>query len=57
MGLRLTEALRLKVGDIDGKALRVHVRNGKGGKDRYVPLPQATLTCLRSFWCRHHNPT
>jgi site-specific recombinase XerD len=56
LGLRLSEALNLKVEDIDGQAMRVHVRDGKGGNDRYVPLPQATLTSLRSLWARHRNP-
>jgi len=38
MGLRLTEALSLEVGDIDGDCKLVHVRRGKGHKDRMVPL-------------------
>jgi integrase/recombinase XerD len=56
MGLRLGEGLSLEVGDIDAANRRVHVRQGKGGKDRYVPLPDATLLVLRRFWSTHRNP-
>lgn len=56
MGLRLGEALNLKVGDIDANMHRVHVRNGKGGKDRYVTLPDLTLYALRAYWSTHKNP-
>jgi integrase len=38
--MRLMEAIRLRVGDLDFGNGRVIVRNGKGGKDRVVPLPQ-----------------
>ena len=55
MGLRLTEGLQLEVGDIDGTRLRVHIRKAKGGKDRYVPLPEVTLDALRRFWPTHCN--
>lgn len=48
MGLRLGEALNLKVGDVDSKRMRVRVRNGKGRKDRFVILPETTLHALRS---------
>jgi integrase len=41
MGLRLGEALALEVGDIDGERKQVHIRRGKGHKDRMVPLPPA----------------
>jgi integrase len=34
----------------------VHVRLGKGGKDRYVPLPKSTLELLRLSWKTHRNP-
>ena len=57
MGLRLGETLNLRVADIDGKTMRVHIRDGKGRKDRFVPLPQATLDALRAFWKTHQNPT
>ncbi len=56
LGLRLGEGLRLTVGDIDGARQRVHVRDAKGNKDRFVPLPKATLLGLRHFWQLHRNP-
>jgi site-specific recombinase XerD len=39
LGLRLGEGLRLKLGDIDAARARVHIRDAKGNKDRFVPLP------------------
>lgn len=56
-GLRLGEGIRLQVGDIDSARGMIHVRNGKGGKDRYVPLPTPTLRRLREVWKTHRNPT
>jgi integrase/recombinase XerD len=56
MGLRLGETLALQVGDIDAERKRVHIRRGKGHKDRLVPLPDLTLTGLRALWRRHRNP-
>jgi site-specific recombinase XerD len=56
MGLRLGEALELRVGDIDAARMRVHIRDAKGNRDRFVTLPQASLTVLRRFWAVHHNP-
>lgn len=56
MGLRLEEALSLKVGDIDAGAKRVHIRRGKGHKDRMVPLPERTLHALRMYWRMHRHP-
>ncbi|MFH2064531.1 MAG: site-specific integrase [Pseudomonadota bacterium] len=57
MGLRLGEALALQVGDIDAARKLVHIRRGKGHKDRLVPLPDLTLTGLRELWKRHRHPT
>jgi len=55
-GLRLLEGVQLQVPDIDGGRKLVHVHHGKGALDRYVPLPDATLTLLREFWRTHRNP-
>ena len=56
MGLRLGETLSLQVGDIDAGRKRVHIRRGKGHKDRLVPLPDLTLLGLRELWSRHRHP-
>jgi len=56
MGLRLGETLSLQVGDIDGQRKLVHIRRGKGHKDRFVPLPDLTYQALRALWCKHRNP-
>jgi integrase len=34
----------------------VHIRRGKGHKDRFVPLPDLTYQALRALWCKHRNP-
>lgn len=49
-GLRLTEGLALTIADIDSQRMVVRVRQGKGGRDRYVPLADRTLTLLREYW-------
>ena len=56
MGLRLSEGLALKVADIDAVRHRVHIRDSKGNRDRFVPLPRITLLVLRPFWQTHRNP-
>jgi integrase/recombinase XerD len=56
LGLRLGEGLRLQVGDIDAVRWRVHIRDSKGNRDRFVPLPQATHQLLQRFWRMHRNP-
>ena len=57
MGLRLGEGLNLKIGDIDKNRMKIHVRNGKGGKDRFVTMPLLVLLTLRSYWKTHRNPS
>ena len=54
-GLRLLEGTRLRVKDIDSDRKMIHVVQGKGSKDRYVPLPDHTLMLLRHLWVTHRN--
>jgi len=55
-GLRLGEGVGLQIGDIDSDRLQLHIRYGKGAKDRYVPLPERTLVMLRQYWITHRHP-
>jgi integrase len=56
MGLRLSETLSLQVGDVDAERGRVHIRRGKGHRDRLVPLPDLTCQALRALWAKHRHP-
>lgn len=55
-GLRLSEALDLKVEDVDGQRLQIRVVKGKGAKDRYVAIPACLLTLLRAYY-RMYRPS
>jgi site-specific recombinase XerD len=55
-GLRLQEGTHLQVADLDSARMMIHVRHGKGAKDRYVPLPARTLQLLRDYWRTHRHP-
>jgi integrase/recombinase XerD len=55
-GLRIEEALRLRPGDIDSGRMVVVVRQGKGRKDRQVPLSPRLLAVLREYW-RDRRPS
>ena len=55
LGLRLNEGLRLQTSHIDAERLTVWVRDGKGAKDRGVPLPRPLLARLRHYW-KHERP-
>jgi len=54
-GLRVSEAIHLKVSDIDSSRRLIRVRQGKGGKDRYTLLAERTVPLLRAYW-RQHQP-
>lgn len=56
-GLRLQAGTHLQVPDIDSARMLVHVRSGKGAKDRSGPLPLRTLEFLRQYWKTHRHPT
>jgi len=49
-GMRRSELARLKVSDIDSPRMVIHVREGKGSKDRDVPLSSKLLETLRAYW-------
>jgi site-specific recombinase XerD len=53
-GLRASEVVSLKVKDIDSERSVIHIRQGKGNKDRYVTLSPFMLSSLRTYWiqCR-----
>lgn len=54
-GLRIGEAVNVEVGDLRGGE-RVHIRQAKGNKDRYAPLPPAMVAELRGWWRTHRHP-
>jgi integrase/recombinase XerD len=54
-GLRISELLSLQVTDIDSARMVVNVRQGKGAKDRQVPLSARLLLELRRWWCGHRT--
>ena len=56
-GARVTEVARLKTTDIDSKRMLVRIEQGKGHKDRYVPLSEKLLAVLRRYWAsqRRHS--
>jgi integrase/recombinase XerD len=54
-GLRLSELIHLHVTDIDSARMVIHVRHGKGAKDRLVPLSRRLLEELRAYW-RQYRP-
>lgn len=49
-GLRVSEIAEIRVKDIDSKAMRIFVRDGKGGKDRFTLLSNECLCALREYW-------
>lgn len=55
-GLRISEGAGLQVTHIDSSRLQLHIRQGKGNKDRRVPLPEGILARLRQHWLGHRHP-
>src|ERR1700751_2175927 len=49
-GLRRTEAARIKVEDVDSQRMVIHIRQGKGARDRDVPLSPNLLQELATWW-------
>jgi len=55
-GLRMSEALRLRLSDIDSSRMVIRIHRGKGDKDRYTILSQALLRELRAYWKLERPP-
>lgn len=55
-GLRISEAVHLKLEDIDSKNMQIRVRQSKGNSDRYTLLSQKNLLLLRDYW-RKYQPS
>src|SRR6266850_3359354 len=49
-GMRRAELIRLKIEDIDSQRMIIHIRQGKGNRDRDVPLTPKLLKTLRVYW-------
>jgi len=56
-GLRVSEAVHLKVTDIHSDRMMIYVKQGKGGKDRYTILPKRLLKELRDYWRKSNLKT
>jgi len=56
VGLRISEAMNLQISDIDSDRMLVRIRQGKGKRDRYVPLSSTLLNILREYW-KAYRPT
>ncbi len=55
-GLRISEDINIRIGDIDAAQGLIYIRNGKRGKSSAVPLPERTLQILRNMWKTHRHP-
>jgi site-specific recombinase XerD len=49
-GIRNAELRHLQVADIDSRRMLIHIRQGKGGRDRFVPLSATLLVTLRAYY-------
>lgn len=52
-GLRVGEVVKLRVEDIDGRRVMIHIRSAKGKKDRYTILPESLRGSLVEYWNRY----
>lgn len=55
-GLRIGEALHLRIDDLQSDRRLIHVRQGKGNKDRFVPFSDRLLSLLRAYWREYRPP-
>jgi site-specific recombinase XerD len=52
-GLRISESVGLRIADIDGTRLQIHIRQSKVAKDRIIPIPLETLNLLRQYFSEY----
>jgi site-specific recombinase XerD len=57
VGLRVSEVVNLKIGDIDSVRMLIHIKNAKGRKDRIVPLSDNVLNLLRIYYKNYRPKT
>jgi integrase/recombinase XerD len=55
-GMRVSEVVHLRLEDIDSGRMMIHIRQGKGWRDRYVPLSPRLLAVLREYWKEYRPP-
>ena len=55
-GLRISEVVKLTATDINSRREVIHVREGKGAKDRFIMLSEQLLRILRHYWPKRHVP-
>lgn len=55
-GLRISEVCHLGIEDIQSQRMLIHVRHAKGGRARFVPLPERVLFTLRRYWAETRPP-
>lgn len=53
VGLRVSEVVNLKIEDIDSSRMIIHIKNGKGRKDRIVPLSESVLILIREYFLKY----
>ncbi|WP_299388211.1 tyrosine-type recombinase/integrase [uncultured Lacinutrix sp.] len=57
LGLRSGELISMRINDIDGDRNQIHIRSGKGNKDRVIPLPESLKVILRVYYLEYKPKT
>ena len=57
VGIRVSEVVNIKIGDIDSNRMLIHIKNAKGRKDRVVPLSEYVLKLLRNYYKEYKPET
>ncbi|WP_055446217.1 tyrosine-type recombinase/integrase [Lacinutrix mariniflava] len=57
LGLRSGELINMRINDIDGDRNQIHIRSGKGNKDRVIPFPESLKVILRTYYLEYKPKT